>query len=162
MQPLVWLPAVVFLFCPPVERWQCDAATSCHVRIPMLWLVSVHYTTSSVYPQQAIHMLMLATASLIAWWRCTPPSSHWYGCLLSSSTSVHRQSGGNATRQLPAACASQAGGSYLSDLRLLVCIPNRQYTCIAYAGLCFSYSVVAAVGCKLKSPKKKAYTSSSY
>ena len=65
MQPLVWLPAVVLPFCLPAGQWERDAATSCHVRIPMLWLVSVHYTTSSVYPQQAIHMLMLATASLI-------------------------------------------------------------------------------------------------
>jgi len=64
-QPLVWLP--VLLLYPPAERWQCDAATSCHVRIPTLWLVSVLSMTSSVYPQQAIHMLMLATASLITW-----------------------------------------------------------------------------------------------
>ena len=67
MQPLVWLPAVVLLFCLPAERWERDAATSCHVRILTLWLVSVLSMTSSVYPQQAIHMLMLATASLITW-----------------------------------------------------------------------------------------------
>ena len=64
--PGAWLPAVVLLFCPPAERWQCDAATSCHVRIPSSWLVSVHSMTSNVYPQQAIHMLMLAIASLTA------------------------------------------------------------------------------------------------
>ena len=69
MQPLVWLPAVVLHHGSPAVRWRCDAATSCHVRMPSLWLVSVDSMTSSVYPQQAIHMLMLAYASLIAWWQ---------------------------------------------------------------------------------------------
>ena len=66
MQPLVWLPAVVLLLRPPAVRRQCYAATSAHVRIPTLWLVYVQSVSSSVYPKQAIHMLMLAHASLIA------------------------------------------------------------------------------------------------
>ena len=57
MQPLVWLPAVVLVRSSPAARWECYGATSCHVRIPSLWLISVHALTSSVHPQQAIHML---------------------------------------------------------------------------------------------------------
>ena len=45
MQPLVWLPAVVLLHCPPAKRWQCDAATSGH---------------SMTSRQQAKHMLAYA------------------------------------------------------------------------------------------------------
>jgi len=61
---LAWLPAVILVLYPLVERSQCDAATSCHVCIPSWRLVSVLSRTSCVYPQQEIHMLILAIASL--------------------------------------------------------------------------------------------------
>ena len=94
----------------------CDFDT-CHKEItidslvgsPCIGKIYIHCLKYYHFSLLAVHIFCQPSGGC-----CTPPCSHCYGCLLSSFSSVHWQTGGNATRQLSATCASLPGASYKS------------------------------------------------